>query len=374
MSQTPDTAFFDEVPEILSHFAVRGRIEAVSEIKVGHINRTYRVSCKDDSGVMTHYILQWINSHVFPKVPEVMENIVAVTAHIRKKLEAAGKDAHRGTLNVIPLKDGTYYYSDENDGKWRVFEFISNARTYMLCTSPALFESVGHAFGEFQYQLSDFEASSLHVTIEDFHNTPKRYRRFLEAVEKDVCGRAKDVQDEIEFVKARADRYSCIVDKLDDGSLPLRVTHNDTKLNNVMIDDTTGEAICVIDLDTVMPGSSLYDFGDAIRFGASSADEDEKDLSRVFVKMDLYEAFTRGFLSALNGALSDTEVRMFPDGTWMMTAEVGMRFLTDYLEGDTYFRTDYPDHNLVRARNQFKLVRDLEDKDAEIRAMVEKYI
>ena len=364
----------NEVPAILELFAIQGKPAGISEIKTGHINRTYRVLCTHDDGTSSEYILQMINSLVFPRVPEVMENIVRVTTHIKEKLIREGKDPSRGSLTVIPLKNGAWYHKDSSGNNWRMFEFISGARTYSLCTSEALFESVGYAFGEFQKQLSDFDASTLHVTIDDFHNTPKRYTRFLEAIEKDPCGRAGGVAGEIEFVKARAGRYGAITEKLDDGTIPLRVTHNDTKLNNVMIDDKTGKAICVIDLDTVMPGSALYDFGDAIRFGASSADEDEKDLSKVYVKMELYEAFTKGFLGALEGALTETEVGMFPDGTWMMTAEVGMRFLTDYLEGDVYFRTAYPDHNLVRARNQFKLVEDLENKDEQIRKMIRSYI
>lgn len=363
-----------EIKTVLHEFALQGEPCGCEEIKVGHINRTYKITVRNMDGSEQAYILQWINSTVFPKTPEVMSNIVRVTSHIKEKLREAGKDEHTGTLTVIPLRTGEFYYTDEDNNKWRMFEFIPDAITYMVCESPDMFRSVGYAFGEFQRQLADFDASTLYETIEDFHNTPKRFDNFEKAVAADVCGRAGEVASEIRFIRERKDRYSVITDALASGRIPLRVTHNDTKLNNVMIDPKTGQAVCVVDLDTVMPGSSLYDFGDAIRFGASSADEDETDLSKVFVRTDLYEAFTEGFCEALEGALTDEEIRMFPDGAWMMTVEVGMRFLTDYLSGDTYFRIGYPKHNLDRARNQLKLVSDMEAKEAELRRITESFI
>ena len=363
-----------EIENVLKEFDLQGKPCGCEEIKVGHINRTYKILTRNADGSEQAYILQWINSTVFPKTPEVMSNIVRVTSHIKNKLRAAGRNEHTGTLTVIPLKTGEPYATDGEDNKWRMFEFIPDAVTYMVCESAEMFRSVGYAFGEFQRQLADFDASTLYETIEDFHNTPKRFENFERAVRADVCGRVTEVAPEIAFLRERKARYSVITDALASGRIPLRVTHNDTKLNNVMIDPKTGKAVCVVDLDTVMPGSSLYDFGDAIRFGASSADEDEADLSKVYVRTEMYEAFTEGFCEALAGALTDEEIRMFPDGSWMMTVEVGMRFLTDYLSGDTYFRIGYPKHNLDRARNQLKLVADMEAKETELRRITESFI
>jgi Ser/Thr protein kinase RdoA (MazF antagonist) len=245
---------------------------------------------------------------------------------------------------------------------------------YQSADSPELMERVGKAFGHFQMQLADFDASVLHETIPNFHNTVSRFAGFEKAVADDLAGRAAGIKEDIDFILSRKDKCSFIMDGIADGRFPLRVTHNDTKLNNIMMDPETGEGRCVIDLDTVMPGSVLADFGDAIRFGASSAAEDEKDLERVYMKLDMFEGFAKGFVSGLEGSLTENEVRALPMGAFMLTFEQSMRFLGDYLNGDTYFRTHYPEHNLDRARNQMKLVADMESKMDEMNRIIEKYI
>ncbi len=270
--------------------------------------------------------------------------------------------------------EGDRYCLSDDGGTWRMYAMIENAFSRQLSDSPEEFCEVGRAFGRFQKLLSDFDASGLVETIPRFHDTANRYDNLMTSIKKDAAGRAGSVLSEIEFVKARKDVCSFILKGIRDGSFPLRVTHNDTKLNNILLDSATGRPVCVIDLDTVMPGSVLYDFGDAIRFGAATAAEDETDLSLVGVDTKLFDAFVRGFIEGLEGSLTDAEIRAFPMGAVVITLETGIRFLTDYLDGDVYFRTEYPQHNLDRARNQFAIVADLERKMPELERIVAGYL
>lgn len=355
---------------LIKNFNIDSAPVSYTECKTGHINSTYFVNTESGS----RYVIQKINNNVFKRPDEVMHNIVAVTEFLKKKIILEGGDPDRETLTVIYTNDGKPYFVDADGQTWRVYTFIRDAKTEDAADGPELFELVGEAFGKFQMMLSDYDASTLYEAIPNFHNTKHRFGTFLSSLEKNASGRADNCAEEIAFLKAREEKCSAIVDKIASGELPLRVTHNDTKLNNIMLDNKTGKPLAVVDLDTVMPGSVLYDFGDAIRFGASSAAEDETDLSKVFVKVEMFDAFAKGFIRGLDGKLSDEEIKMLPMGAYVITLETGMRFLTDYIDGDTYFRTEYPQHNLDRARNQFKLCLDMESKWQELAAVVEKYM
>lgn len=338
----------------------------------GHINDTFLIRCAAEDGGVKRYILQRMNHHIFLHPDQLMENIVGVTSFLRNKILENGGDSQRETMNLIPTQSGAPYCQDE-DGYWRAYLFIEGASTYDKVESPKDFYETAVAFGRFQRLLADYPAETLHETIVDFHNTPKRLERLKEAVQKDTLGRAKEVQEEIDFALAREADTHALLDLLREGKLPLRVTHNDTKLNNIMIDDMTKEAVCVIDLDTVMPGLSVNDFGDSIRFGASTGAEDEPDLSKVWLDLELFELYTKGFLKGCGGSLTEPELDMLPMGAKMMTLECGIRFLTDYLEGDTYFKISRPNHNLDRTRTQFKLVADMEQKWDQMAAIVDRY-
>jgi Ser/Thr protein kinase RdoA (MazF antagonist) len=361
-----------EIKKVISQFDYIGEPVAIKDCNKGHINGTYFVDCEAD-GKKQRYVLQSINTSIFKQPDHVMENIVNVTGHIKKKLIAEGKDPVQGTINIVFTKDGHYSYTDEAGNYWRSYIFIEGD-CHQSADSPALMEKVGKAFGHFQMQLSDFDASVLYESIPNFHNTVSRFADFEKALADDAAGRAAGIKDDIKFILDRKDKCSFIMDGIAEGRFPLRVTHNDTKLNNIMMDPETGEGRCVIDLDTVMPGSVLADFGDAIRFGASSAAEDEKDLDKVFVRLDMFEGFAKGFVEGLEGSLTEAEVRALPMGAFMLTFEQSIRFLGDYINGDTYFRTHYPEHNLDRARNQMKLVADMESKMDEMNKIIEKYI
>ena len=361
-----------EIKKVIEQFDYIGEPVAIKDCNNGHINGTYFIDCEAE-GKKQRYVLQSINTSIFKYPDHVMENVVNVTGHIKKKLVSEGKDPLQGTINIVFTKDGHYSYTDEDGNYWRSYVFIEGD-CYQYADSPALMEKVGRAFGHFQMQLSDFDASVLHESIPDFHNTVSHFAGFEKALDADIAGRAKDIRDEIQFILDRKDKCSFIMDGIADGRFPLRVTHNDTKLNNIMMDPATGEGRCVIDLDTVMPGSVLVDFGDAIRFGASSAAEDETDLDKVCVRLDMFEGFVKGFLEGLEGSLTETEIKALPMGAYLLTFEQSIRFLSDYLNGDAYFRIHYPEHNLDRARNQMKLVADMEAKMDEMNKIIEKYI
>lgn len=359
---------------LAAHFAVEGKPISATECNNGHINNTFFVKFDSDAGE-SRYVLQRINTSIFTDYHGLMSNISAVTEYLREKYRSEGyADFERRTLTVIPSKDGKKYYIDDLNNVWRMYKYINNATCYQTVESEEMFRKVGAAFGGFQRDLADFDASVLCETIKNFHNTESRLADLYKAIKENNAGRADSVKAEIEFVRSRADVCSLIVSKIRSGDIPLRVTHNDTKLNNIMIDNESGEGICILDLDTVMPGSALYDFGDSIRFGASSAAEDETDLSKVYMREDMFGAFADGFLSAVGSSLTDNEIKMLPLGAVVITLETGIRFLTDYLNGDTYFKISYSEHNLDRARNQFKLVADMEKKTDAMNNAVSPYL
>ncbi|MDO4473695.1 MAG: aminoglycoside phosphotransferase family protein [Eubacteriales bacterium] len=359
--------------EAINHFQFEGRLVKEIPFGNGHINDTFLLTFEVKKMGKIKAILQRMNQNVFNNPIELMENIVGVTSYLREKIIEQGGDPERETLNVIPATDGKPYYKDSFGDYWRSYIFITDATSYDLIEDPDIFYESGLAFGNFQKLLSDYPADTLYEVIEGFHDTAARLERFKKAVKEDVMGRAAEVQDEIRFVLERQDVAEFFGKCLASGEVPLRVTHNDTKLNNIMIDNKSGKGVCVIDLDTVMPGLAMNDFGDAIRFGASTAAEDEKDLDKVSCSMELYELFAKGFIEGCDGRLTDKEIELLPMGAKVMTYECGMRFLTDYLEGDKYFKIHRPEHNLDRARTQFKLVKDMEAKWDEMTSIVEKY-
>lgn len=348
--------------EIVNQFAFEGDFIHIEPLGKGHINSTYAVYFRRETESPIRYVLQRINTSIFKDPFALMNNIGGVTNYLRKKIMEAGGNPDRETLTIVNTKDGKLFYEDTNKGCWRAYLFIDDATCYQSAEKPGLFYNSAKAFGRFQKLLSDYPAETLSETIEKFHNTVNRYKNFEIALAEDKMGRAKDVQKEIEFVKARKDDCSIVVDLIEKKEIPLRVTHNDTKLNNIMMDNETNEGICVIDLDTVMPGSVFYDFGDSIRFGASSAAEDETDLSKVYMDINLFEEYVDGFLSEAGDTLTKKEYELLAFSAKLLTLECGIRFLTDYLEGDTYFKIHREHHNLDRARTQFKLVADMEDK------------
>ena len=327
----------------------------------GHINHTLKITT--DTGA--EYVLQRINTYVFKEPVRLMENVSAVTDFLRRRVEDP-----RHALHFLLTHDGKYYHVDDEGQYWRCYDFVGG----FCLDAPESDEDFYHsaiAFGRFQTHLSDFPAETLYETIPEFHNTTDRYRQFRESVAADAAGRAAGVKADIDFLLEREDLACTLQNMRQDGLLPLRVTHNDTKLNNVLLDRVTRKALCVLDLDTVMPGLSLYDFGDSIRFGAATAAEDEQDLSKMELDLHLFEVYTRGYLEAAN-ALTDTEIAMLPMGALAVTLELATRFLKDYLDGDLYFKTTYPEHNLVRARTQMKLARDMQQKWEDMNRIVAK--
>lgn len=349
-------------PEAMVSFQFEGTVKDAESYGSGHINDTFLVHSTLDDGTEKRYILQRMNREIFKQPEELMENILNVTSFLRKKIVEKGGNPERETLNVILTKDEKPFFVDSIGEYWRAYIFIEDSISYDTVESPKDFYESAVAFGNFQSLLSDYPAETLHETIEGFHDTKKRFATFKKAVEDDIMGRAASVQDEINFVLEREDVACVLGDMLAKGELPLRVTHNDTKLNNIMMDKETGKGICVIDLDTVMPGLSIHDFGDSIRFGASTGAEDEKDLSKISCDMELFKLYSEGFIKGCKGSLTEKELEMMPMGAKVMTFECGMRFLTDYLQGDTYFKVHREGHNLDRCRTQFKLVKDMEEK------------
>ena len=359
--------------EIVPEFNFDGEYLRAELFKFGHIHDTYFVFFRKPDALEHRYIMQGINQYVFQNPEELMENITGVTNHLQRKIIASGGDPKREGLRLVPTRDGKLFLKAGSGEYWRAYNFIEGARTFMLPPSLGHVYSAARAYGTFQRNLSDFPVERLHETIPDFHHTAKRFETFVQVVEKDEHNRARDVKDEINFVLHRAGEMSILVDLVETGDLPLRVTHNDTKFNNVMIDDQTSEGVCVIDLDTVMPGSSLYDFGDAIRSITNTGEEDQPDLSKVQFSLEAFEAYTRGYLETSNNGLTQAEIEYLPFSPRLMTLECGMRFLTDHLDGDVYFKTHRPDHNLDRCRTQFKLVADMEQEEKKMGGIVKTY-
>ena len=357
---------------VLADFGRIGEPVEIEPIKTGHINQTLRVRFNEPGGPVD-YIVQSVNQFVFKQPKLVMENIVGVCAHLKKRYERAGKPYDRKVLQFLTARDGNYYSIQPDGSFWRAYYMVPHSVTHNTVTELRHLENAAASFGAFCDMLSDYDMSSLHETIPNFHNTPERFKTFTETVEINRSGRAKDVREEIDFVLQRESFVSTLTDALARGELQNRVTHNDTKYNNVLLDIETGESLAVIDLDTIMPGLAAYDFGDAIRFAGNKAAEDEADLSKVGLSIENFEAFARGYVGALNGALNSAELSSLPTGAIMMTLECGLRFLADYVDGDRYFHCNYPEHNLVRARNQFALVKDLERNYDKMQQIIERF-
>ena len=338
--------------QILNAFKLDAPVTSCERYGCGHVNETYLVV--SESG--RRYILQKISTRAFHDVPALMQNIISVTQFLKEKT-----DDPRGVLTLVPTTEGEDHYHAPNGKTWRVYEFIEDGICLEAAETPYDFYQAAIAFGTFQQQLNDFPAETLHETIPLFHNTPNRYAQLREVLERDPLSRAKDVQTEIAFALEREEKAGQLIAMLEAGELPLRVTHNDTKLNNVMFRASDRTPLCVMDLDTTMPGLSAYDFGDAIRFGASTAAEDEKDLNKVWMDLELFRLFTRGYLEACPG-LTPKEIEVLPLAAFTMTLECGIRFLTDYIDGDNYFSIHYAEQNLDRCHTQFKLVYDMEAK------------
>lgn len=361
------------IEEAIAQFAVEGRLMERRPYGNGHINDTFLLVYEIPEGVKKRYILQRMNHDIFRKPQELMENIVNVTEYLRKMIISQGGEPERETLNVVKTRDGKSNYRDSGGNYWRMFLFIERTVCLEKVESAKDFYDSAVAFGNFQRMFADYPAETLHETIPNFHHTPSRFRAFQKAVQEDKLGRAALVREEIAFAMEREKDTPVLTDLLAAGQLPLRVTHNDTKLNNILFDEESRKALCIIDLDTVMPGLSHYDFGDSIRFGASTGEEDERDLEKIELDLSLYEAFTKGYLEGCGGRLTDKEIETLPMGAKLMTYECGIRFLADYLEGDVYFKIHRDGHNLDRARTQFKLVADMEAKWDDMRAIGEKY-
>lgn len=358
--------------EIIDAFPKFGKYIGYKPVSDGHINDTYIVEYETEDNSVSCYLLQRINVNVFKKPVELMENVCGVTAFLREKIKNNGGDPERETLTVYSAKDGKNYYMASDGGCWRLYNYVENTFTINELTNAEDFRNAALSFGNFQNLLADYPIDTLYDTIPNFHNTPSRFEDFKTAVETNASGRKDNALPEIEFAFAREKDCSVITDLLGTEKVPVRVTHNDTKLNNVLFDKETKKGICVVDLDTVMPGSALYDFGDSIRFGANTAAEDEKDLSKVSLSLEYFRAYVDGYLETAGESLTETEIDLLPFAAKLLTFECGMRFLGDYINGDVYFKIEYPEHNLVRARTQFKLVEDMERKYDEMVQIVDE--
>ncbi len=366
------SAAAEPLAEITGHFDIQGRLIRAYPHDEGYINDTFLGEYQTDRGA-ARYVHQRINHQVFREPLKVMENIERVTRYARAQVLAAGGDPARETLTLIPTKDGLSYYRAPDGSYWRTYTHIEGARTYNVAENLSQVYHAAKAFGKFMRMLDTLPGPRLHETIPNFHHTRLRFEAFQKALQADTAQRADSVRKEIDFILQREADAAVVVNLLAQGKLPERVTHNDTKLNNVLIDDATGEGICVIDLDTVMPGSALYDFGDLIRMGTATAAEDERDLSKVGVDLRLFSELARGYLDATRGFLTPTELDLLVFGGKLITYEQAMRFLGDYLNGDVYYKTRYPEQNLDRARTQIKMVEDIEKMREEMEAIIRRH-
>jgi hypothetical protein len=372
MSATPNPQVQQLVSHIGGQFAVQGSFISGEEIQSGHINSTYRVSYQQPDGSVCRYILQAINRHVFKDPYAVMRNVESVTRHINARVLRRKKDLGGQTLNLFPARKGGSWVEDELGEVWRCYNHIEGCVTHEIIENSRQAYQAAHAFGAFQHLVSDLDTHSIVETIPDFHNTRKRFFRLLDVAAADPNQRLNSVRAEFDFIIKREPLTGILLDLAAAGEIPIRITHNDTKINNVMIDATTDEAVCVIDLDTVMPGLALYDFGDLVRSATSPAAEDERDLSKVHMQMPMFEALVEGYLGAAGGFLNKTETAHLTLSGKLLALEVGIRFLTDHLEGDVYFKVRRPDHNLDRCRTQLKLVESIEAQEAKMNKFVQK--
>lgn len=361
-----------DLKAIARQFKIDGSFLDGAPYGSGHINDTYACNFSTPQG-RTRHIFQRINHAVFPNPENVMENIMRVTSHIRRRVEETGGDPLREVLTVIPALGGRAFHKTPEGDYWRCYVFIEGAQTYDVIPDLDMVYEASYAFGRFQKMVADLADPRLHESIADFHHTRKRFEAFLVAVNRDVKNRAKGVKAEIEFTQNRAQDAGRLISLLAEGKLPERITHNDTKFNNVMIDDKTGKGVCVIDLDTVMPGLSVYDFGDSVRIGASTAAEDERDLSKVSMALSMFDRLAEGYLAVAREFLTPAEMDELPFSAKLLTFECGMRFLTDHLNGDVYFKPRRENHNLDRCRTQYKMVKDMEEKMERMEEIVDRY-
>ena len=359
--------------EVLAAFDFGAPVVGALRFGQGHINDTFVVHTQPEDASCRRFILQRMSAAAFKRPDQLMENIISVTDYLGREIHSRGGDRDREALLVLQPKNGEPYYTDSANGAWRVYPFVEDTICYQAAETPELFAASGRAFGRFQRLLQGYPAQTLHETIPHFHDTEDRLAKLKAALAADRLGRAAECRPELDFVLSRETDCSVALQALRDGVLPLRVTHNDTKLNNVLMDRGSGEGLCIIDLDTVMPGLSINDFGDSIRFGANHSAEDEKDLRKVNLDVSLFEAYTQAFLEGAGGTLTAAEIDYLPWGAKLMTFECGIRFLTDYLEGDVYFHTTRDGQNLDRCRTQFKLVSDMESHWDELAEIVKKY-
>lgn len=359
----------DDFRRICSKFALYGDFLVAVPFGGGHVNDTFQLTF-DQGGVRLHYVLQRINRNVFRKPEQVMENMDRVTRHLLAKIHAEKVETRKRTIRLLRTFANQPCVTDERGDVWRAYIFVENARAYDVLETPEQAFKVAQAFGEFQCNLVDLPGPRLHETIPDFHNTPKRLEALRQAIRRDPVGRERRVRREIDFIMKRADETERLLRLQAEGAIPERITHNDTKVNNILIDDLTGDGICVIDLDTVMPGLSLYDFGDMVRAGTSPAEEDEVDLAKVGMRIEMYEALYRGFLSSAGSFLTEAERENLPFSGKLITFEIAIRFLTDYLEGDVYFKVKRPEHNLERCRNQLRMVESIEEQSKRMKDLL----
>ncbi|MDO9542306.1 MAG: aminoglycoside phosphotransferase family protein [Kiritimatiellia bacterium] len=359
---------------VAQSFAVRGKFKNAVPYGTGHINDTYLVTMAD-GGIAVPYILQRINRNIFRNPPLLMDNIVRVTSHIRAKLAAvSGSEPDRESLTVIPTETALPFLHDDRDNFWRMYIFIRNAETYDICATTRQAYETAFAFGRFQSQLADLPGDRLHETIPWFHHTPRRFAALEKAISADKCNRCAEVKREIDFCAKRKSLASALTDLLESGRIPERISHNDSKINNVMMDSANGRGICVIDLDTVMSGSSLYDFGDMVRTAARTMDEDECDLDKVILNIQFFESLARGYLESARMFLTPLETENMVTAGKVITFTIGIRFLADHLMNDVYFKIHRPGHNLDRARVQFKLLASIEQQEETMRAIVRQYV
>ena len=369
--EKPARSPINELQNIVEKFAIRGETTAITQINKGYINRTYRVETISDTGHVHKYTLQRINTNVFPDVDALMDNFKLTTDHLYGRFLLPGHGKKGSVQTVRPTKDGRAFLRDES-GCWRMLTHFDGVYSLDIPDRPETFYHAGHAFGKFMKEMSDVDVEDVKEVIPNFHNTKSRYMDLEKSISRDPKGRVKDVLPEIEFVRARADKYGMISDALESGRIPTRICHNDCNLNNILFDNETHLPVAIIDLDTVMPSSPLYDYGDSMRIGTNTATDDEKDLSKVSCDLNLYEQYARGYLEACGDVLTKEELELLPYASLIITSEDGIRFLMDHIDGDTYYNIYYPGQNLDRSRTQLKLVEDMEKKLPEIKNILRK--
>lgn len=360
----------NELIEIANKFFIQGDVTSITRINRGYINATYKLETLSKNNHVHKYLLQRINTNVFPDVDALMNNFLLTTEHLWNTLKMPGENA-RGIVQMLrPTKDGRLYYKND-DGAWRVLTYFSHVYSLDIPNIPKEFYYAGVSFGAFTKAMASFDATQIKEVIPNFHNTKSRYLDLEKSIARDPVGRVKEVEKEIAFIRAHVDLFSLIADALDEGKIPTRICHNDCNLNNILFDKDTNLPVTIIDLDTVMPSSPLYDYGDSMRIGTNTAKDDEKDLTKVSCNLDLYKEYARGYLESCGDILTKEELELLPYASLIITSEDGIRFLMDYIDGDTYYRTDYPGQNLDRSRTQLKLVEDMEKKLPEIRRILQ---